>query len=79
MIQSFMYGSAPPIPDAPTSIIRRKNRRKRQTTEDGYAHAYSSTNGSGNGNGKEERQPLLPPVVVRDRSYSPEQIKRVPR
>jgi len=77
MIQSFMYGSAPPIPDAPLTINRRKNRRKRTTTEDGYIHAHTHTNT--NGNGKEERQPLLPPAMVRDRSFSPEQIKRVPR
>jgi hypothetical protein len=44
MIQSYMYGSAPPN-DPPQSIIRRKNRRKRQATaEDGL-------NGHGNGNG----------------------------
>jgi hypothetical protein len=74
MIQSYMYGSAPPN-DPPQSIIRRKNRRKRQATaEDGL-----NGHGNGNGNGwKEERQPLLPALVVRDRdrSISPEQVKR---
>jgi hypothetical protein len=74
MIQSYMYGSAPPLPDAPVSITRRKNRRKRTTTEEGYIHSNGGGHIHTNG-GKEERQPLLPPMV-RHRSDSPEQIKR---
>jgi hypothetical protein len=71
MIQSYMYGSSPPIDEISTITTRRK-RRKRPTTEDGLttSHSHSAMNGW-----KQERQPLLQ-SRERDRSLSPEITKR---
>lgn len=68
MIQSYMYGSSPPVDETPTISTRRK-RRKRTTTEDGLTTSHT-TNGW-----KTERQPLLQ-SRERDRSLSPEIVKR---
>jgi hypothetical protein len=86
MIQSFMYGSSPPVPDTPQLNTRRKNRRKRTTTEDGLGHVHVHAHQPPNANGvgwKNERTPLLqtPSTTTRDRerSHSPETIlKRSP-
>jgi hypothetical protein len=69
MIQSYMYGSSPPIDETSTITTRRK-RRKRPTTEDGLTTSHSHSGGW-----KQERQPLLQ-SRERDRSLSPEIAKR---
>lgn len=70
MIQSMMYGSAPPIDENSPAVPRRKGFRRRRTAgshlEDGKGL------GQGHGHGQGERQPLL----TRDRSVSPETIFR---